>query len=420
MSNIPTSRSMEIVTRIEFMPFYFEGMEKNHFVEELRKILDFKNKNNNLEYAYIIHDKDIDEKGDLIEPHVHIALKFTSARKIDYVAKWFDLSTSTVEKVKGKWVDVLQYLTHANSPQKHQYDLSEVKANFDFETIRNQLLEEKNKNKRKNNNYALVEEYIERIDKGEIREYNQFELIPNAVWSRNKTVILNALQFYKERIAMQKNRNINVMFIYGGTGSGKTSYAKSWCEDEKRKFSYCISSSSNDVMQDYKGEDVLILDDLRDDSFTFTDLLKVLDNHTKSSVKSRYANKHFLGHTIIITSSVELKDWYKYEAREDRLQLYRRIKLLMKIREDGLLNVFLFNQNKYEFKHTLENEYRIKEQKQNEDVLAWFGLSILDNDLDDNNYQNIANKNRNDSHVNKLEIINDDNPFDFTDEEIPF
>ena len=40
-------------------------------------------------------------------------------------------------------------------------------------------------------------------------------------------------------------------------------------------------------------EDVLILDDLRDSDFKFTDLLKILDNHTKSTVKSRYHNKAF-------------------------------------------------------------------------------------------------------------------------------
>ena len=92
---------------------------------------------------------------------------------------------------------------------------------------------------------------MERIDKGEIKEYNQFEMIPIELWAKYKTRIENALIYYRERICMDKNREINVMFLSGDTGTGKTSFAKQYCQSLKK--SYCVSSSSNDVMQDYKG-----------------------------------------------------------------------------------------------------------------------------------------------------------------------
>ena len=81
------------------------------------------------QWAYILHDKDD------TRPHYHIYLNFgTSSCDTSLVAKWFNLPENFIEKVKGRKVDVLLYLTHGNDTQKnkHQYSPSEVVANFDF------------------------------------------------------------------------------------------------------------------------------------------------------------------------------------------------------------------------------------------------------------------------------------------------
>ena len=71
------------------------------------------------------------------------------------------------------------------------------------------------------------------------------------------------------------------------------------------------------------------MDDLRDTTFErFDDLLKILDNNTQSSVKSRFNNKVFNGKMIVITSSVPLCYWYpshRYSRDDNLQQLYRRI-----------------------------------------------------------------------------------------------
>lgn len=78
-------------------------------------------------WAYILHDKD-----DTAE-HYHIYVNFGSAsvNSLD-VAKWFKCRASDIEKIKGRSTDMLSYLTHGNPSQKHkhQYDPSEVIANF--------------------------------------------------------------------------------------------------------------------------------------------------------------------------------------------------------------------------------------------------------------------------------------------------
>ena len=90
----------------------------------------------------------------------------------------------------------------------------------------------------------------------------------------------------------------------GEKGTGKTTYAKRMLD--KLGYDYCVSSSSNDPFQDYLGQDAIIMDDLRDDVFGFADILKILDNHTSSSYRSRFSNKVFNGKMIVITTVIPL------------------------------------------------------------------------------------------------------------------
>ena len=149
---------------------------------------------------------------------------------------------------------------------------------------------------------------------------------------------------------------------------------------ESLEYDYCISSSSNDPFQDYKGQNAIILDDLRDKAFEFEDLLKILDNNTASSVRSRFANKVFNGKMIVITTTVPLWYWYSHlrtNSNDTLLQLYRRISCYVVVtheeitvfedigtdgRPKGLGSVF-------------KNELacRPKQEKQKTDFKAMFG-----------------------------------------------
>ena len=101
-------------------------------------------------------------------------------------------------------------------------------------------------------------------------------------------------------------------------------------------YDFYVSSSSNDPFQDYLGQKVIILDDLRDDVFSFADLLKILDNNTASTMKSRFSNKVFNGEMIIITTEVPLSFWFRdfqftQSGRDSLYQLYRRIVSYVKV-----------------------------------------------------------------------------------------
>lgn len=324
-------------------------------------------------WAYIVHDKDNYTKYDEIENpehkvglhkpnHVHIYVNFgdNGINHLD-VAKWFNINEHSVKKINSTAANCLLYFVHctqdAIADGKFMYSWDEVKHSPNWNP---ELFTEE----------ARFDNFIGKFDEFSYKQ--QIEKI-------------HAIKDLKLRIKLQKqlddaflgelkyrstfiDRFVQVMFVTGATGTGKTTFARQFVEKlnyfdivpkqfwrkksvdgEKpyRPLDYAVSGSSNDVFENYKGEDVFILDDMRDDSFAFTDLLKFLDNHTNSPIKSRFSNKCFFGVLIIITSEQPLSKWYRDEddiARKSLdyktlKQLYRRISNYVEVKKD---KIFLY------------------------------------------------------------------------------
>ncbi|MBQ9069922.1 MAG: hypothetical protein IJY23_01065 [Clostridia bacterium] len=269
-------------------------------------------------YAYILHDKDPDTA-----PHYHIYLNFgNSGVDSKIVAQWFGLQESQVNKIQGRATDMLQYLTHSNESQKnkYQYSPSEVIANFDFEE---EIKRSKILGNFKEYSYAQQLEYVDSLPVAEkVTAFNKLKKL----WELRCEVLM-----------LNPERDIEVMFIYGKSGTGKTTNAKQFARS--RGFDFYVSSSSNDPLQDYRGQKCIILDDARDSTFEFEDWLKLTDNNTASSVKSKYYNKVLMCNLIIITSSVPLSFWFRYmlyNKSEDLKQFYRRISAYVEITDSDV------------------------------------------------------------------------------------
>lgn len=271
------------------------------------------------QWAYILHDKDD------TRPHYHIYLNFQTSVDSKYVAEWFQIPENFISKVKGRKADVLLYLTHGNDSQKnkHQYSPSEVHANFDFET---EIEAAKILGDFEHYSYAQQLHYIDGLPLSEkAQAYSKLKKL----W-----------ELQCELLTLTTDRDLTVIFVCGKGGKGKTFYAKKLLDS--MNYDYCISSSSNDPFQDYLGQRGMILDDLRDSSFPLEDLLKMLDNNTKSSVRSRFSNKVFNGDIIIITSPIPLVYWYKgaqynRSAYDTLDQLYRRISTYVEVKEKEII-----------------------------------------------------------------------------------
>lgn len=80
--------------------------------------------------AYVIHDKDVDENGELKKLHVHWVGQ-RSACTLDFVASSLEIPESSIEYCR-KFKRSIRYLVHKDSPSKFQYDQSEIVSSFDL------------------------------------------------------------------------------------------------------------------------------------------------------------------------------------------------------------------------------------------------------------------------------------------------
>ena len=153
---------------------------------------------------------------------------------------------------------------------------------------------------------------------------------------------------------------MEVIYCYGEPGTGKTVYAKEYCKS--LGYDFFISGSSNDPFDGYLGEEAIILDDLRGSCFAFADLLKILDNNTRSQVKSRYYNKVVTCKLIVITSSMNITKLYSMfndEVNKEPLeQLKRRCKTVLQFDADNI-QLYIWNKTKrmYDYVTTIPNTY---------------------------------------------------------------
>lgn len=329
------------------------------------------------DFCYIIHDKDryskAEEKrnpdhkqGELKPPHIHLLLRFENnqPQKLDCVAKWFHVAPNFVNKITGDWEDACLYQIHFNAPDKYQYPVEEVTCSFDYQ----ELLEDAEKGDK-------ITKILQRILDGEIREYNKTLEIDNMLLVDYSRKIAEAFKVRSEYLqATQKDRNTECIYITGGSGTGKTSLAKKIAQS--KGYSFFISSGSNDVMDGYGQEDCLILDDVRPSCMGLSDLLKMLDPHTASSIKSRYKNKYLNCRLVILTTVLNIDEFYTNvfaEQKEPVTQLKRRCQTYIKMYPDTIL-VSVWDDktmqyiNPVSYKNPVLNQYIPEQNKEKKDI----------------------------------------------------
>lgn len=259
------------------------------------------------QWAYINHDKDD------TRPHYHIMLFFDYPVDIEEIARWFDIAPNFICRIKGSRTDALSYLIHRNESHlwKYQYNPDEVHANFDWLT---EIEAARVIGDFTSYSYARQIKFIESIK--DTKRRAQASSLLERLWRQ-----------HCKFLSLTSHRDLQVVFIEGAAGTGKTYYAQKFCKAAGRD--YFVSGASNDIFDGYAGQAAVILDDLRDENFRrLEELLKILDNNTGSTVRSRYFNVTLCCDLIIITSVVPLREWYcEYkECKFDNLQqLYRRI-----------------------------------------------------------------------------------------------
>lgn len=378
---ITRSQIIMYVQQLSHLPFNsLEALE--------RRLKELKRSKGLIKWAYIIHDKD-QKNGKLIEKHIHLDLEFQHRVTVKSVAKMLDdepqrleIFTKRGQSLENSWINALSYLVHrtSNSKDKYPYDLTEVRASFDYVKVI----------KNAEGNIEGANKIVDRFLREEI-DYDIAELLLSnygaKVLSKNIKILDNAQMFlnrkhYKEWVANKEknNQSIIIVWIWGKAGTGKTSYCKSYMV--KRNIEYYEASGHNDPFQNYNGQSGLIIDELRPGNYiTYSDLLKILDpyDYNKPAV-ARYHNKYLMCDYIFVTSPFSPYSFYKNakikDTNDSLEQLHRRIGVLLYFTSNNIIEMSV-EKNTYKEVSRVKNRWSQKARGQQKNKLSFEKLTKL-------------------------------------------
>ena len=329
----------------------------------------------------IVHNKDTREvwdgvsSGYVIEQkpdHIHIVCRFgkdtdgkIKGGTLTKIASTLGVEPQYVEKPKkGKFAydNMLAYLIHIKYADKAQYNPADVITctathkgqpcgnGKEFMEYYNERKKEWLEGKAKVKAEAAkvnIDNLEERILTGEICR-NQILLTDELydIYARNKRRCDDALDTYAQRKiaktvqAMENGKfKLSVFFITGKSHSGKSMFTDALVKHVKKEaetelgeqWSVCSVAASN-PFDEYMGEEILVMDDLRGMALTASDWLKLLDPDRSPRVSARYRNKQMACRAIIINSEKDILDFFYYmkgagggDRGEAMDQFYRRI-----------------------------------------------------------------------------------------------
>ncbi len=300
--------------------------------------------------------------------HFHAAIKFLrddEGRVLSgtptQIARAVGLEPQYIEKAgKGRyvWDNMLSYLIHIKHRDKAQYAPDEV---FSYGAERD--------GKRLYSDYMDIYADRKKVwDEGRIKvtvrtaqmdadileedilmgrvTRKQVLLEDNlySVYARSKRRMDDAFNTYAERKierAIQSMEDgafkMTVFFVTGRSHSGKSVFTDNLVKriqrDMKASFgqewSVCSCAASN-PFDEYEGEEILVMDDLRGVALTTSDWLKLLDPDRVGTGSARYRNRKIASRVIIINAERDVADFFlQVKGRNDddeaMDQFYRRI-----------------------------------------------------------------------------------------------
>lgn len=240
-------------------------------------------------------------------PHVHIYIEFENARYFSSVQKTFnavphfDKPYGTPQECKeyvfkeGKWL----------SDPKGETNLRDT--HYEWGSIQ---INEQGKR-------SDLEQMYTDVENG-LKPYEIVKKNPKMI--RYTKQMKEVRQMILSEVFSKEKRFIDVTYISGETGTGKSGYIH-----EKYPDAFYISNYKNPFDQ-YDGQNVLVLDEFRED-FEIKFLLKLLDIYPLL-LPCRYSDTWACFQKVIIISNWPLEDQYrklKYEDNETYRAFLRRI-----------------------------------------------------------------------------------------------
>ena len=329
--------------------------------EQIKKI--FENEKGFVKWAYILHDKDVDDKGKLKAKHWHIVIQCKNQKSISQISKIFGVPNNQIKTPNGKgaFMDCVAYLTHETEKAiidcKYEYPRNEVRSNFDY--------------------IVEIENYFVSKAKGlsgmDIKERFRYEVLMLGKTLREcelensyaysddyKELSQRRKEYITRKAEMPKFRNN--FYVTGESGLGKSAlsyelaqyFAKTYypnlSEDE------AIFMAGDAKFEGYDGQPIILWNDFRagDLIASFSTRGNVFKAFNPNVTNERYNIKYGsvrLPNTINIVNSIQtFEDFVKnltavkkdrftgeiLENEEDRTQDFRRYGFWFKVTEEDI------------------------------------------------------------------------------------
>lgn len=329
----------EICQQVKYMPCSIEELISK--IEQIPHIVN---------YAWILHDKDQNT-----EPHYHIMILLNNAYTVKYICKQLDIPSNIIERGKTNFSKCVAYLIHRtpSAINKYQYGEDEIHSNVDIKQLLIQGQKEENAKLRK---LQLIAD----IQSGEVMPYQLNEYfdernidpIYRTLWKKD---IDNAHKVWIEDNSSKVNRNMEVIYINGASGTGKTTFVKDFAEKVNKPLYNC-SSNLNDLFSGYKQQPIVVIDDIQR-GLPYSTILKLLDNNTSSLYKSRYYDKSINSiELLFITSTYPIEKIFSYSLDFEMKQIRRRIKTYLIVSSE-FIDIYKYNNDldKYDYHGRITN-----------------------------------------------------------------
>lgn len=242
---------------------------------------------------FALHDKDTENV------HCHIVIQHKNQIEFDHLKKL--IPYGDIEKQRGSNKECYEYCLHidkkSQETEKTQYDDSCIKTNIEDIEAWKKL---DNKLGSRNDLIQIVEDIKNGADKYELMDNYPTQYV------RYSNSFQKIQQELLEKQGAETFRKLEVIYIYGSTGVGKTRYVM-----EKYGYQnvFRVTEYSNGLFDSYNNQDVILFDEFRS-SIPITKMLVYLDGYPVT-LPCRYYNKQALFTKVYIISNISLQEQYK-------------------------------------------------------------------------------------------------------------
>lgn len=297
------------------------------------------------ELTFIFHDRDVDTDGTKKTLHLHFVVRFENPLYYDPTMVKFKCESRNFEKARSE-TSALLYLTHTTSEaikmKKVRYNVSELNVFvFDKNGHRQQLkddeLEEWYRYKiagREGSNKVSTDDDVARIIdelseglmtiddvKDELKQLFD-PTTATMAWMKNKRYFKEAVtEYYQQKYYdwLEHGRSFKLVYIQGTSGIGKTSFAREIGMEFNRLKGIRATAIHNapndtkgaryDFLSGYENEAVTVFDDLRANTFGYTEFLNLFEKERVSKYSSRFNDKAWFAELALITKSTSISKW---------------------------------------------------------------------------------------------------------------